>query len=79
MDVTTRVANYLLELPGDVVDGRQRVRLPWPKKDVASWLATTPESFSRALARLHKQRLISVDGDAITVLNPPGLEALASR
>lgn len=79
VDVPARVANYLLELPGDVVDGRQRVRLPWPKKDVASWLATTPESFSRALARLQTQRLVSVDGDTITVLNPTGLEALASR
>lgn len=90
VDVPARVAAFLLELPGEFVPGEfasgdrapgagtQRVRLPWPKKDVASWLATTPESFSRALARLQRQGLIDVDGDTITVPDAAALEERAS-
>lgn len=79
VDVPARVASYLLELPGEVAAGRVSVRLPWPKKDVASWLATTPESFSRALARLKRAGLADVAGDTVVLLDAAGLEDLAAR
>ena len=52
VDVPGRLASHLLDLPGEATPDGWRVTLPWPKKDLASWLATTPESLSRALARL---------------------------
>lgn len=77
-DVPARVAGYLLDLPGEPTPGGVSVRLPWPKKDIASWLATTPESFSRALARLEREGVLAVERDVITLLDPDALEAVAS-
>lgn len=79
VDVPGRLASHLLDLPGEATPDGWRVTLPWPKKDLASWLATTPESLSRALARLGRDGLVRVDGDEITLLDPDGLEGLASR
>lgn len=78
MDVPARVADYLLGLPADGRAGTQRVRLPLPKREVAAWLGTTPESFSRALARLQAAGVLRVDGDALVVLDPAALEGWAS-
>lgn len=78
VDVVARVAGYLLDLPGEPAADGYRVRLPLPKKDVASWLGTTPESFSRALTRLARDRVIAVDADTIDLLDPARLEQLAS-
>lgn len=75
-DVTTRLAAYLLDLPGTTRDGRTVVRLPLAKKDVASLLGTTPESFSRALNRLAQAGLIEVDGPEIAISDPAGLDEL---
>lgn len=74
-DVPARVADYLLGLPGD----GEVVRWPMPKKDVAAYLATTPESLSRALARLEASGLIDGDGDAVRLVDVDGLEERASR
>lgn len=79
LDVPARLAGYLLELPAAGGAGAYRVRLPMPKKDIASWLATTPESFSRALARLEKQGIVTVDRQDVTILDPEALEELAAR
>lgn len=78
VDVVARVASYLLDLPGEPSKTGFKVQLPMPKKDVASWLGTTPESFSRALARLSKGQAIKVDGDTVHLLGPLRLEELAS-
>lgn len=79
LDVPARVAGYLLELPAEGGHGTYRVRLPMPKKDIASWLATTPESFSRALSRLERQGIITVESSLITLLDAGSLEDLATR
>ena len=50
-DVGTRLADYLLGLPAEHVDGTVMVTLPLAKKDIASLLDTTPESLSRQLRR----------------------------
>jgi CRP/FNR family transcriptional regulator len=55
-----------------------QVKLPLDKKDVASLLGTTPESFSRALGRLRTKGLISTDDDRVALLDPDGLEHLVS-
>lgn len=77
-DVTARVANYLLDLPATDAAHPGRVHLPMAKKDVASWLATTPESLSRSLTRLSRDGTIRVQGSAIDLLDPDRLEELAS-
>lgn len=76
VDVPTRLAAYLLDLPTRSGDSLG-VRLPWPKKDVASYLGTTPESLSRALDRLQKAGTIRVNGAEVELLDPAGLESLA--
>lgn len=76
--VPARLAGYLLDLPADSLDGRARVTLPLPKKDIASYLGTTPESLSRALGRLQADGLLTIDGRRVTLLDPDALEASAS-
>lgn len=78
VDVPARVADYLLELPATDAAHPARVRLPLAKQDIASWLGTTPESLSRALARLARDGTIGVDGVHVDLLDPARLEELAS-
>ena len=77
VDVPARLAGYLLDLPAHMIEGQSRVTLPLPKKDIASYLGTTPESLSRALARLQTKGLLTVDGRRVALLNPDALEATA--
>lgn len=79
--VDVRIADYLLQQPlsrNEQPAGAMRVRLPLDKKDIASLLGTTPESFSRALARLKTKGLISVDEDTVTLRDPEAIEALVA-
>lgn len=68
-DVITRLAEYLLDLPAEFQDGRVSITLPLLKKDVAALLGTTPESLSRALARLVRAGLVRVEGSSVTILD----------
>jgi len=79
--VDVRIADYLLQQPliRDVdATTTMRVRLPLNKKDIASMLGTTPESFSRALGRLRTKGLIDIDDHVVTLRDPDGLEELVS-
>lgn len=79
--VDVRLADYLLQqpvLPNSPAGGFTTVRLPLEKKDVASLLGTTPESFSRALARFRAKGLISVEDDTITLRDLDALEDLVA-
>lgn len=70
-DVAARVADYLLGLPGEHVEGMKgnvRVTLPLAKKDIASLLDTTPESLSRQLRRLTETGVIDQPGGRTVVL-----------
>lgn len=78
VEVPVRLAAYLLDLPVSVAGEGYRVRLPWPKKDVASYLGTTPESLSRALDRLQQDGTIGVSGRTVRIVDPQALEALAA-
>lgn len=70
-DVDTRLADYLVGLARQARS--RRVQLPLRKRDTASFLGTTPESLSRALARLRRDGLVSVDGSEVTLLDPRAL------
>lgn len=64
-DVTARIAAYLLDLPGATVGleaGAVGVQLPLAKKDIASYLGTTPETLSRRLAALADAGIIELRG-----------------
>lgn len=74
-----RIADYLLQQPllrDNASAATLRVRLPLNKKDIASLLGTTPESFSRGLARLQRKNLLGIADDIVTLRDPAGLEAL---
>ncbi|MDO5534261.1 MAG: Crp/Fnr family transcriptional regulator [Propionibacteriaceae bacterium] len=61
-DAGTRVAAYLLDQPTTLADGTPVIRLPMAKKDVASYLGTTPETLSRRLAALAEEGIIAMSG-----------------
>jgi len=74
-DASGRVARYLIAA-GD--DRQPAVRLPGRKRDIASHLNMTSESFSRALRHLRESGLIEEREDSgISILNPRGLHAVA--
>ncbi|AXE40195.1 Crp/Fnr family transcriptional regulator [Acidipropionibacterium virtanenii] len=73
-----RIAGYLLDQPGVAGRGGYRVRLPMAKKDTASLLGMTPESFSRGLDALRSKGLIATSGPEITLRDVDALEELAA-
>ncbi|PLX95366.1 MAG: transcriptional regulator [Desulfuromonas sp.] len=72
-DVPSRLAGYLLDLPG----GRVR-ELPISKTLLASRLGTVSETLSRTLRKLSDEGLIAVEGKRIEILDEEGLAVLAS-
>lgn len=81
-DVSSRVAGYLLSLPGrrgeGGAHGTLEVTLPLTKKDIASLLDTTPESLSRALRRLSDSEVIDQpSGSRVSLLDVDALVTLA--
>lgn len=59
--VETRIALFLAECVEDQ-DGSLHIQLPMSKKDLASYLGTTPETISRRLTALEEQGLIKQVG-----------------
>ena len=79
-DVESRLADYLLALPGTWRGGVATVILPLAKKDVASLLDTTPESFSRALKSLAGAGLIVIGaGRSVSITQPDRLQQLVDQ
>lgn len=75
--VGARVAAYLLDLPGCIVNGAVTVQLPLSKRETGAYLGTTPETLSRSLATLAAAGVISMVGQRdITLID---LEALEHR
>ena len=75
--VENRLADYLLGLPSTRRDHGATVTLPLAKKDVASLLDMTPESFSRALKSLADQGLIMIgSGRSVSITQPDRLQQL---
>lgn len=61
-DVEARVAAYLLDLPGVILDGVATVTLPMAMREVASYLGMRPETLSRRLATLAEAGVIEKRG-----------------
>jgi CRP/FNR family transcriptional regulator len=76
-DVETRLLNWLVRHAPAA--GTGPIQLGGTKRVLAAELGTSSETLSRTLGRLRDQRLITVSGRAISVLNLPALEALLRR
>ena len=78
--VESRLAEYLLGLPGTWPGRVATVTLPLAKKDVASLLDTSPESLSRALSSLATQGLIVIGaGRSVSITQPDRLQQLVDQ
>lgn len=78
-DVSSRLAGYLLSLPGHHTTGELTVVLPLAKKDVASLLDTTPESLSRQLRRLEESGVVvQREGGELAITDVDALMDLTS-
>jgi len=79
-DVETRLANWLVKrCPSPLGERPVRIELTLTKRVLAAELGTVSETFSRTLAKLRDQKLISVKGKSLTVLSPAKLEALLRK
>ena len=77
-EVPGRLASYLIYLSGEQ-ENEQSVKLDISKGQLASLLGTIPETLSRIFAKMSDQRLIAVNGRHIRLLDPAGLESLATH
>jgi CRP/FNR family transcriptional regulator len=79
-DVETRLANWLLKrCPQPYAEKPHIIELSMTKRVLASELGTVSETFSRTLAKLRQQKLLSVKGKLVTVASPARLAALLRR
>jgi CRP/FNR family transcriptional regulator len=75
-EVPARLAGFLLDEHGRVAD--HRILLDTTKAELANKLGTTSETLSRNLRKLKELQVIAVDGNCITILDFPHLEAIAA-
>lgn len=79
-DVETRLANWLMKrCPNPESTSPVTIELPAAKRVLAAELGTVSETFSRTLAKLRAQKLLSVSARSITVHSPVDLNALLRR
>jgi CRP/FNR family transcriptional regulator len=79
-DVETRLANWLVKrCPNPDSDKPAAIELKMTKRMLAAELGTVSETLSRTLARFRDQGLLSVQGNALTVLSPARMRALLRR
>ena len=69
--VPARIAGLLLDLSDQA--GSSVFRLPQTKRELARRVGTTPETFSRVLADLHRRGVIQMQGPLITVSDDDAL------
>ena len=74
-EVPARFASYVVSLPATP---GQPIRINISKTTLAQMLGTTKETFSRLLARLSQQRVLSYRGNQIRIGNRARLEKIAS-
>ncbi len=78
-NVTTRLAKYLLDMIPDGAGDEVTLTLPEKKSVLAAEIGTIPETLSRSLARLSREKIISVDGSSIHVLDRERMQELVKR
>lgn len=69
---TSRVLNYLSSKINSEVDSNTSITLDTSKKNLASRLSITPETFSRVLHKLTVENIIEIDGRQIAVRDIDG-------
>lgn len=74
-DIKSRLANYLLK-NYVISDNQCVVQLSLTKKDLASMLGTIPETLSRSLNYLKREKLIAEEKNGIIILNLKKLKSL---
>lgn len=72
--VESRLASYLLETSAGLND--ERFTLPLKKKDIATYLGTTPETISRKLTKMSDDNLLENKGLKVKILDSDGLSML---
>ena len=77
-EVPGRLASYLIYL-SEEQENELSVKLTISKGQLASLLGTIPETLSRIFAKMTDQQLIAVNGRQIRLLDPAGLESLATH
>lgn len=84
LGLPTTVAGRLANLLLDWVDTRHqsghkdsRVMVPLTQEEIAGMTGTSRETVSRVLQQFQREKLISIKGAALTVLQPDALEAMA--
>lgn len=73
--VESRIASFLIESINDADNPSSEIVLPMSKKDLASYLGTTPETISRKLSQLEDEGLIlQKSSRRIKILDAEGLK-----
>ena len=76
-DVETRLANWLVKrCPNPQGEKPVNIELKMTKRVLAAELGTVSETFSRTLAKLREQKLLTVKGKSVTVISPKRLSEL---
>jgi len=79
-DVKTRIAEWLVEHCPDPQSSKPfSIELDTTKRVLAAELGTASETFSRALAKFRAQKLISTDGNFVTLHCPTRLARFVAR
>ena len=75
-----RLARLILDWAADAkyTSLQSSVAMPLTHEELASMTATTRETVTRTLGRFRKEKLISIRGVALTVLQPQALEQLSA-
>ncbi len=76
-DVTTRLAHYLADQVEPSHSGPVTIQLEEKKGVLAAQLGTIPETLSRSFARLVKEKMITMDGAEIRILDIDRMRELA--
>lgn len=76
-DVETRLANWLVKrCPNPQSEKPVTIELTMTKRVLAAELGTVSETFSRTLAKLREQKLLTVKGKTVMVISPKRLSEL---
>lgn len=79
-DVKTRIAEWLVQhCPNPQSSKPCSIELDTTKRVLAAELGTASETFSRALAKFRAQKLISTDGNFVTLHCPTRLARIVAR
>jgi CRP/FNR family transcriptional regulator len=80
--VRQRAARFLLWLRDSLTGGARagnKIAVPLLREEMAQMIGTTPETFSRTLRGLAREKVIAYDRKSISILKPRVLQGIASE